>query len=148
MLPLIFNFALIVLVTCLTYKYFTLKEKLIPVDDRLAVYIESFATIIDKFEAYENSHAHKMVQVAKAIAKEKNMSEEEIAVLHYTCLLHDIGQLMLPRELFKSSKKLDEDQIFLLRTHPLLGEIELRNAELPFDAVPVMIRWHHEKWDG
>jgi hypothetical protein len=62
--------------------------------------------------------------------------------------LKRLGQLMLPRELFKSSKKLDEDQIFLLRTHPLLGEIELRNAELPFDAVPVMIRWHHEKWDG
>jgi HD-GYP domain-containing protein (c-di-GMP phosphodiesterase class II) len=89
-----------------------------------------------------------MADMAEKIAREKGMSEDEIISLRYAAILHDIGEILLPRNLLKTSEKLDEENLFLLRTHPLLGELQLRNKDFPYDEVPTLVRWHHERFDG
>jgi HD-GYP domain-containing protein (c-di-GMP phosphodiesterase class II) len=144
----IFNVILIILITFVTYKYFALREKSAPGLDRTMNYINGFGAIADRVEGYDSPHAMIMADMAEKIAREKGMSEDEIISLRYAAILHDIGEILLPRNLLKTSEKLDEENLFLLRTHPLLGELQLRNKDFPYDEVPTLVRWHHERFDG
>lgn len=147
LLPL-FNAILIILITILSYKYFSLKESFGSEKHRSVAYAETLGSIVEKFEAYENSHVAEMVVMAEKIGRAKNLDEEQLEALYFATWLHDVGELMLPRELLKSEEKLDHENQFLLRTHPLLGELELKGRCSTADEVPSLIRWHHEKWDG
>ncbi|MGM0598783.1 MAG: HD-GYP domain-containing protein [Candidatus Rifleibacteriota bacterium] len=106
------------------------------------------SSILDKIEAYDHAHAGEMAQIAEELAEKLGLSPETIIGITYAALLHDVGEALLPREIFKTSEKLDDEQIFLLRTHPLIGELQLKNENFPLDEVPALIRWHHEKYDG
>ena len=62
-------------------------------------------------------------------------------------LLHDIGKLGIPSSILNKPERLDNPEMELVKSHPLLG-LEL----LPGDAVgplaKTVIRSHHERWDG
>ncbi|GAB4269544.1 MAG: hypothetical protein Kow0029_05590 [Candidatus Rifleibacteriota bacterium] len=144
----IFNAILIIGITYVTYKYFALRESMSPVASRTAGYIARIGDMVDKIEGYDSSHSLEMADLAELLGKEKGLGSEEIESLRIAAYMHDIGEVLLPREIFRSTGKLDSEKTYLMRTHPLLGELQLRNKDFPFDEVPVLIRWHHEKWDG
>lgn len=148
MLITLFNAVLIIFITVLSYKYFSLKESIGSEKHRSVAYAEVLGTITAKYEAYEGRHVEEMVKMALEIARAKGLDQEQIEGLFYATWLHDIGELLLPKELLKNSEKIVGENHFLLRTHPLLGELELKNRCPAFDEVPTLIRWHHEKWDG
>lgn len=148
MLISLFNVFLIIAITYVTYKYFALRDKVHPGGDRSSGYLTGIGAIVDKLEGYDSPHSAEMAEMAEKIAIEKGLKEEEIEAIKFATLLHDIGELLLPRNLLKSSEKLDGEKQFLMRTHPLLGELELKNKNYPFDEVPAIVRWHHERWDG
>lgn len=148
MLITIFNAILIVLITIISYKYFSLSENLNSEKHRAIAYIEAFGTITEKIEAYENSHIQNMVSMAIELGRTCKLNSEQLDALIYAVYLHDIGELLLPKELFKSAEKLRQQDLFLVRTHPLLAEFELKNRCSIYDEVPAIIRWHHERWDG
>ncbi len=62
-------------------------------------------------------------------------------------LLHDIGKLGIPTPILNKPERLDDREMDLMKSHPLLG-LEL----LPGDAVgplaKTVIRSHHERWNG
>jgi HD-GYP domain-containing protein (c-di-GMP phosphodiesterase class II) len=144
----LFNLILIALVTIVSYKYFSLKEKQAPASTRTIAYMEGISSILDKIEVYDKTHAGEMAKMAEELAAKIGLSAETIRGITYAALLHDIGEALLPREILKSVEKLDEEQMFLLRTHPLIGELQLKNENFPLDEVPALVRWHHEKFDG
>ena len=144
----LFNFILIALVTFVSYKYFSLKEKQAPASTRAIAYIKGMSSILDKIEAYDEPHAGEMALMAEELAQELEFSEETIIGITYAALLHDVGEALLPREIFKTQEELNDEQMFLVRTHPLIGELQLKSEEFPLDEVPALIRWHHEKYDG
>ncbi len=148
MLITVFNAILIILITIVSYKYFSLRESFGSEKHRATAYAEALGTITEKIEAYENSHVNAMAAMAMEIGKARKLELEQLDALTYAVWLHDIGELLLPRELLKSSEKLSRQNLFLLRTHPLLGEFELKNRCSVYDEVPAIIRWHHERWDG
>ena len=148
MLITIFNAILIVLITVVSYKYFSLRESLSSEKHRAIAYAEALGTLNETIEAYENSHVKSMATMAMELGQARKLDSEQLEALTYAVWLHDIGELLLPRELLKSSEKLSRQNLFLLRTHPLLGEFELKNRCSVYDEVPAIIRWHHERWDG
>ena len=143
-----FNLILIIFATFLTYKYFDLKEKLLLPDERYIAYLKSFSRFVDRLEGYEKVHAAEVADLAETIAVEMKLSADNINSLKIAAYLHDIGSLMLPKILLNSSKPLDKEQLFLVQTHPIVGEMQLRENAAQLDEVPSIIRWHHERWDG
>lgn len=115
---------------------------------RAVTYVESVGRLIDKIEDYRTPHSEEMLEMAMQIGSKKNMAEEALESLSYAVQLHDIGEILLPRELLRNPEKLTEENLFLLRTHPLLSELQLKSRAFAFDEVPSIVRWHHEKWDG
>src|SRR4051812_40630585 len=73
--------------------------------------------------------------------------ERRPARLGLGLLLHDIGKLIIPIEILNKPGKLDEPEWELMRAHPRAG-VEMLRSDLISPLVKVVVRSHHERWDG
>ncbi len=62
-------------------------------------------------------------------------------------LLHDVGKLAVPSEILNKPGKLDPAEWEVMKTHPLAG-VELLRSDLVSPLVKVVVRSHHERWQG
>src|ERR671927_617498 len=73
--------------------------------------------------------------------------DRRLARLGLGLLLHDIGKLAIPTEILNKPGKLDEAEWELMRAHPRTG-VEMLRSDLISPLVKVVVRSHHERWDG
>lgn len=144
----ILNLALAAACTWLAWRYFDMRERLQMHQTPDLAFLAGISGILDSVEGYPNLHAEAMAHEAEAIGRYMKLDERTLASLHIACLLHDCGMANLPRELLKQSRALDTEEWFLVKMHPLIGEIAMRRHVPVTEDVPSIIRWHHEKWDG
>lgn len=142
------NVLLIVAITLLAYQYLRLRE--MTSGERLPdlAYLEGVSALVDQAEGYAQPHALAMSKEAVDLGRRLGLGEPALLSLRLAALLHDCGQLNLARDLLKKEGPLTPEDWFLVRTHPLLGEIALRQAVPVLEEVPSLVRWHHERWDG
>ncbi|HNS09026.1 MAG TPA: HD domain-containing protein [Candidatus Ozemobacteraceae bacterium] len=148
MLISVFNAVLIVLVTWLAYRYFELRERTSPTEERYSQFVSGVASIVDRIEGYDAAHSLEVAQTAEKIAAAAGFEGEQLQALKAAAMLHDVGETLLPREILRTAERLNDEQTYLMRTHPLLGELHLKSRMQAPDEVPAIIRWHHERWDG
>ncbi|MFZ2959324.1 MAG: HD domain-containing phosphohydrolase [Candidatus Ozemobacteraceae bacterium] len=148
MTQIIINIFLAVALVGLTYKYIELRD----LHEREGIpdltYIEGLSSILDAAEVYAAAHAREIAKEAETIGRFLGLPESSLVSLRIAALLHDCGQVQIPRELLKKTHPLSSEEWFLLKTHPLIGEMALRKALPAHDEVPSLVRWHHERWDG
>src|SRR4051812_14712949 len=73
--------------------------------------------------------------------------ERRLARLGLGLLLHDVGKLIIPVEILNKPGKLDEAEWELMKAHPRAG-VEMLRSDLISPLVKVVVRSHHERWDG
>lgn len=78
---------------------------------------------------------------------ECEFTEEECVEITKGALLHDIGKAFLPFGIQHSSKQLDIYTQEVVKMHPLLGYIVLKESTLS-DIVKNIVLYHHENADG
>lgn len=93
-------------------------------------------------------HCVRVSMLAEKIADTLDLKSTEKEQLIRGCFLHDIGKLMIPREIILERGPLTERQWEVIRLHPILGE-ELLSVGLRFSSgITGVVRSHHERWDG
>ncbi len=88
------------------------------------------------------------VLTAVSLAKRFDLSKEEIDNLKIAMLLYDIGNLLLPPNLFKKTEPLTPEDKQLIQEHPILAVREILNPITYIQDVIPIIESHHENWDG
>jgi HD-GYP domain-containing protein (c-di-GMP phosphodiesterase class II) len=73
--------------------------------------------------------------------------DRRLARLGLGLLLHDIGKLIIPTDILNKPGKLDEGEWELMRAHPRAG-VEMLRSDVISPLVKVVVRSHHERWDG
>jgi HD-GYP domain-containing protein (c-di-GMP phosphodiesterase class II) len=73
--------------------------------------------------------------------------ERQLTKLGVGLLLHDVGKLTIPSAILNKPGRLDDEEMALMRTHPLVG-IELLPGDIVGPLAKSVIRSHHERWDG
>jgi HD-GYP domain-containing protein (c-di-GMP phosphodiesterase class II) len=73
--------------------------------------------------------------------------DRRLARLGLGLLLHDIGKLIIPKEILNKPGQLDEREWELMRAHPRVG-LEMLRSDMISPLVKVVVRSHHERWDG
>lgn len=86
------------------------------------------------------------VCISEEIADKMLLNEEEKELLYYGALIHDLGMLAIPREIIEAPRKLEPEEIKLLRTHVAIAEKFLRKR-MREDVIEIAIS-HHERADG
>src|SRR4051812_11297497 len=73
--------------------------------------------------------------------------DRRLARLGLGLLLHDVGKLVIPQNILNKPGQLDEAEWELMRQHPRAG-VEMLRSDLISPLVKVVVRSHHERWDG
>ena len=102
---------------------------------------------IDEFEGYTSVHARRVASIADALAAHFNLASRDRIFLQQAALLHDIGELLMNREYISAARVLSANERFDLQRHPVIGEQEAAKLSLS-RGVQLIIRWHHEWWNG
>ncbi len=120
-------------------------------DDLRAIYkdtVRAFAVAIDCKDKYTQGHSQRVGKYSEIIAREMGWSDEEVEGISIAGYLHDIGKLVVDRDIINAPYKIDAKQSSELNRHPAAGYEILRPINHPYADIPLMARYHHERIDG
>jgi HD-GYP domain-containing protein (c-di-GMP phosphodiesterase class II) len=75
------------------------------------------------------------------------LSEKDQRDIFYGALVHDIGKIGIPDSILLKSDKLTPEEYEVMKTHPRLAYVMLKEIEFLQDSLVVPL-YHHEKWNG
>ncbi len=109
--------------------------------------IRSLAAAVDAKDPYTRGHAQRVAALSVEIGRELGLGRDALQALEYGGILHDIGKIGIPDAILAKRASLTEDEMALVRAHPVVGADIVAGVEFLKDAIPA-IRHHHERWDG
>lgn len=107
----------------------------------------AIASKIDRFEGYSEPHGARVAEIAESIGKKFSLASHDRFIVRQAALAHDIGELAMNREYIKQNRTLSTAETLDLRRHPVIGEQQAAKSGISRGA-QLLIRWHHEAWNG
>ena len=120
-------------------------------DDLRAIYrdtVRAFAAAIDIKDKYTQGHSERVGRYSEIIARELGWSEEEVEGIQIAGYLHDIGKLIVDRDIINAPYHIDAKNSSELNRHPSAGYEILAPIRHPYADIPLMAKHHHERLDG
>jgi putative nucleotidyltransferase with HDIG domain len=109
--------------------------------------IEGWGHALDLRDQETEGHSQRVAMMAREIAREVGMSEEDIVHLTRGSLLHDIGKMAISDKVLLKEGDLTEEERELMQKHPLNAYEMLSSIEYLKPALDIPY-CHHERWDG
>ncbi len=112
---------------------------------------ESAAAAISKlkaFDEYTYTHCINVSILAVILGKRLGYSRDRLELLGIAGLFHDVGKAIIPESILNKPGKLSEEEMNIMRTHPLQGYQILKDQPGISDEVLRGCLEHHEKHDG
>ena len=101
----------------------------------------------DEFEVFAHAHAERIAALTDELGRLFGLASKDRQSLRAAALLHDLGELTMGRDYIKRPGTLNVEERLDLERHPIIGEQEA--AKSGGDrATQLIIRWHHEWWNG
>ncbi len=126
------------------------RRRILELFDTRAAHLQTVIMLANAIEArdpYTAGHIERVRRLAVSLAFALNWSMEEIAVLEFGAILHDIGKLAVPSKVLRKTGPLDEEEWKLMRRHPEEGARMLEGVDHLRPAIPYVL-YHHEWWNG
>ena len=109
--------------------------------------VNALASTVEMKDPYTAGHQRWVTRLACAIAKEMDLSEEQIEGIRMAGLIHDIGKINIPAEILTKPGHLSEIQYNMVKIHPQVGCDILREIKFPWPVAEIVLQ-HHERIDG
>jgi putative nucleotidyltransferase with HDIG domain len=104
--------------------------------------------VIEADDGYTGEHCKSVVGLALEVAEHLNLAPERQRNLEFAALLHDVGKIAIPKEIINKPGKLDPHEWTIIKTHTLEGQKMLERVGGFMREVGIIVRSHHERWDG
>lgn len=100
------------------------------------------------FDEYTFSHTVNVSTMSSALGMTLGLEENEVKELALGALLHDIGKMLVPKDILNKPAKLEPDEFEIMKSHSLLGyRYILDNINLP-DKIAKVALDHQENYNG
>lgn len=109
--------------------------------------VKAISRALDSRDHYTGAHAEHSVEFLGRFGRACNLSLEQIEALHIGALLHDIGKIGIPDNVLLKRGALTEEEMEVMKRHPEMGYEIIKDLPMP-DDVKVIVRHHHEHYDG
>ena len=93
------------------------------------------------------THSMRTTVLAIAIAQQLRMPLSKMVDLGVTSIIHEIGMLRLPPQIYMTDKKLTPGERSQILKHPVLGYTIAKDLEFPLN-IQLGVLEHHEKENG
>ena len=104
--------------------------------------------VVEADDSYTGRHSRSVVQLSLAVGDALGLSQDRRRNLEFAALLHDVGKIAIPKEIINKPAKLDPHEWQLMKTHTLEGQKILQRVGGFMLDVGLVVRSHHERWDG
>ncbi len=125
--------------TMLTFDMFRTQEQL----------AYSLAVVSENSSQETGQHIRRVSEYARIMGKYVCDSDEQLETFRIAAMLHDIGKLMIPKEIIEKPGRLTAEEFGIMKKHVIYGRDIIGNA--PGDVMEMarhIILHHHERWDG
>jgi PAS domain S-box-containing protein/putative nucleotidyltransferase with HDIG domain len=109
--------------------------------------IAAMAATVDMRDPYTAGHQRRVAELAVAIARKLNLSEDEIHGIRLAGIVHDLGKLTVPAEILSKPSRLTSLEYELIKTHAEAGYSILKEIDFPWPIAQIVYQ-HHERLDG
>lgn len=109
--------------------------------------VTMLANVIEARDPYTSGHLERVRRLALNLAFALDWKNEEITILEFGAILHDVGKIIVPRQVLRKTGPLDEEEWKLMREHPQAGAKMLDGVDHLKAAIPYVL-YHHEWWNG
>jgi putative two-component system response regulator len=118
-------------------------------------FLESNETIfklayISEINEWDNrNHLERISKYAYVIASSLGLSTEEATIISIACQLHDVGKILTPVEILRTTGNIQPGDWEIIEKHTFLGAkiLESKSSFL-LQTGSVIAMTHHERWDG
>lgn len=93
------------------------------------------------------AHGRRTADYAWALGQAVGLASAELHHVHYAAILHDVGKLTLPDEIWRKDGPLNDREYAALQCHPREGARLLQSIP-GLRQSSILIAHHHEHWDG
>lgn len=109
--------------------------------------LEVMGDALDLRDAETEGHSRRVTAYTVALARELNLSVEELRVISRGAYLHDIGKIATPDAILLKPGKLTDDEREIMREHCVRGYEMVRKIPFLRDAAEI-VHAHQECFDG
>ncbi len=99
-------------------------------------------------DEYTYTHSVSTMVYALMIARKLNYNEQKLAALGMGTLLHDIGKMLVDREIMFKEGQLTKKEYEYVKMHALYGYQTMRRIATVPEQVRLIAYMHHERLDG
>ena len=110
--------------------------------------VRAFAAAIDIKDKYTQGHSERVGKYSEIIAREMGWSEAEVEGIQIAGYLHDVGKLVVDRDIINAPYHINAKDSSELSRHPSAGYEILSPINHPYADIPLMAKYHHERLDG
>jgi HD-GYP domain-containing protein (c-di-GMP phosphodiesterase class II) len=121
-----------------------------PVEHISRSYPEALHALVGAVEAkdrYTHGHSSRVAELSTRIGLHMGLDPDTLRGLSKGAVLHDIGKIGVPDDVLNKPAALTDEEWAWIRAHPVAGWEMARRAASLDDAL-VVVRHHHERWDG
>jgi len=109
--------------------------------------VKSMIRILELKDKYTKGHSERVAKLSVKIAQKMGLSDEEINMVYWAGIVHDIGKIGIPDEILNKPTRLTDEEYKIIKKHPVLGEQVLSQMSY-LKELSVIVRHHHERWNG
>lgn len=111
--------------------------------------IRRLSTAAEYRDTATGAHIWRISHYSQLIAREMELSPDEVEDILYASPMHDIGKIATPDHILLKPGKLTQDEWSIMEEHTLIGEQILSGSSQSLLAMAGDIAsGHHERWDG
>jgi len=108
---------------------------------------QALTQAVEAKDSYTEGHLHRVSQFAVMVGNRLGLHGQELEMLHYASMLHDIGKIGIPEEVLRKKAALNPIEAEIMRRHPAIGARILEKLDLLKGAAPIVLH-HQERFDG
>jgi putative nucleotidyltransferase with HDIG domain len=109
--------------------------------------VNSLSSTLAKRDLYTSGHQTRVTKLACAIAREMELTDEQIEGLRVAGMLHDIGKIYVPAEILSKPTSLTAAEFDIMKAHAQAGYDIIQSIEFPWPVAQIILQ-HHERLNG
>lgn len=109
--------------------------------------ISALANSIEARDQYTRGHCNNVMEMSVALAKEMNLTDQEINNIRWSSIIHDVGKIGIPEEILNKPGKLTKEEYEIIKLHPSIGAKIIKPVKNLSEIMPG-VKYHHESLDG
>ena len=109
--------------------------------------VRTLVDAVDQKDPYTSGHSNRVGYYAKLLATQLGFDNEQLRVLEWSALLHDVGKIGIRDDVLKKPGKLTSEEYQHIKEHPSRGYNVVRKNPHMQDAIDGVL-YHHERYDG